>query len=131
MSTVNLTLLLRDETVLPTGEVIKDVLGEELFEVYSGLVTSFNSELGLEPQWRYYNDGKAWLCKVVYRKKNGFVAFSVAGLHQNEFLFHRKNVARCNEPGHSSGYNSTNRKCCSHRQTDSAGFGYFKIRATE
>ena len=69
MSTVNPTMLLRDETVLPTNEVIKKVLGEELFGVYSELITSFTSELDLEPQWRYYNDGKAWLCKVVYRKK--------------------------------------------------------------
>ena len=69
MSTVNPTMLLRDETVLPTNEVIKKVLGEELFGVYSGLITSFTSELDMEPQWRYYNDGKAWLCKVVYRKK--------------------------------------------------------------
>ncbi|PKP08994.1 MAG: hypothetical protein CVU09_13085 [Bacteroidetes bacterium HGW-Bacteroidetes-4] len=23
-------------------------------------------------QWRYYNDGKAWLCKVSYKKKTVF-----------------------------------------------------------
>lgn len=131
MSTVNPTMLLRDETVLPTNEVIKKVLGEELFGVYSGLITSFTSELDMEPQWRYYNDGKAWLCKVVYRKKNDFVAFAVEGLHQNEFLFLRKNTARYNEPGHSSFYKRTDRKCCSHRQTDTADSGHIKIRTTE
>lgn len=34
MSTVNPTMLLRDETVLPTNEVIKKVHAEELFGVY-------------------------------------------------------------------------------------------------
>ncbi len=27
------------------------------------------SEMGLSHEWRYYNDGKAWLCKITHKKK--------------------------------------------------------------
>lgn len=26
----------------------------------------------LSPEWRYYNDGKSWLCKMLSKKKNLF-----------------------------------------------------------
>ena len=64
--------LLREPSVLPEKEVLEDVLGDsytvyaELMEIVTG------AEYGLVPQWNYYNDGKAWLCKVCYKKKTIF-----------------------------------------------------------
>lgn len=63
------TMLLREPEIEPTDEVLELVLGKELFIIYQELIKVFTNEFGLEPQWRFYKDGKSWLCKVVYKKK--------------------------------------------------------------
>ena len=69
MNPNNETLLLREKEIEPTDEVLENALGKELFIIYQELIKIFTNEFGLDPQWRFYNDGKAWLCKVVYKKK--------------------------------------------------------------
>jgi hypothetical protein len=66
------TPLLKDPNILPTREVLEDVLGESylVFQELIEIIT--NTEYGLVTEWRYYNDGKAWLCKVCYKKKTIF-----------------------------------------------------------
>lgn len=66
METIN-NLVLRDESIYPTDSVLKDVLGDS-FEAYNQLLKIYN-ENGFIIEWRYYNDGKAWLCKVQKKKK--------------------------------------------------------------
>ncbi|MGE0076451.1 MAG: DUF3788 family protein [Bacteroidales bacterium] len=61
-------MLLRDEAVEPTANVLKNILDSKLFAVYEELMRVFAAEFNLEPQWRFYKDGKAWLCKVCYKK---------------------------------------------------------------
>jgi hypothetical protein len=51
--------LLRDKSVPPDEDVLKNPLYLSLTE-------------GLQPEWRYYNDGKAWLCKVGDGRKTIF-----------------------------------------------------------
>jgi hypothetical protein len=53
---------LRDETVFPDDAVLERVLGPS-FPRYGRLLSLFG-RLGLTHEWRYYRDGKAWLCKV-------------------------------------------------------------------
>lgn len=66
------TQLLRNPEILPSEEVIKDAL-KNSFSVYNELINAITSNtLGLLPEWHYYNDGKAWLCKVVFKKKTIF-----------------------------------------------------------
>ena len=69
MESDNETILLREKEIEPTNEVLENALGEELFIIYQELIKIFTDEFNLEPQWRFYKDGNAWLCKVVYRKK--------------------------------------------------------------
>ena len=69
MESDNETILLREKEIEPTNEVLENVLGKELFIIYQELIKIFTDEFNLEPQWRFYKDGNAWLCKVVYRKK--------------------------------------------------------------
>lgn len=69
MNPNNETLLLREKEIEPTDEVLENALGKELFIIYQELIKIFTNEFGLDPQWRFYKDGKAWLCKVVYKKK--------------------------------------------------------------
>jgi hypothetical protein len=69
MESVNEKILLREKEIEPTNEVLENVLGKELFKLYQELIKIFTDEFSLEPQWQFYKDGNAWLCKVVYKKK--------------------------------------------------------------
>jgi len=62
--------LLNNPTVLPSDEVLKSILGSA-FEAYSDLMNRI-AEMELVPQWNYYKDGGAWLCKVLFKKKTIF-----------------------------------------------------------
>ena len=66
METIN-TIELKDETVFPDAEVLQNVLGES-YPAYEDLLKLFESNQ-MEPLWRFYHDGKAWLCKVQKKKK--------------------------------------------------------------
>lgn len=61
METIN-DVELRDESVYPDDAVLKKVLGDS-FAAYQALLELFKKH-GLVYEWRYYKDGKAWLCKV-------------------------------------------------------------------
>ena len=66
------TPLLNDPQIFPDLKVLKDTLGKS-FDAYTKLLEKI-SVLN-EPfvaEWRYYNDGKAWLCKFQNKKKNIF-----------------------------------------------------------
>lgn len=63
------TILLREKETVPSNEILEHALGKELFSVYLKLIEIFKNEFNLDPQWRFYKDGKAWLCKVVHKKK--------------------------------------------------------------
>lgn len=69
MKSENETILLRDKEIEPTDEVLENALGKKLFTIYQELIQIFADEFSLELQWRFYNDGKSWLCKVVDKKK--------------------------------------------------------------
>jgi len=61
--------LLKDPEIEPTKEVLEKVLGEK-YPVFSEFMdTAESDDLKLSPEWRYYKDGKAWLCKITFRKK--------------------------------------------------------------
>jgi len=66
-------LLLRDPGINPGNEVLENALGKEIFKVYDELIQIVtNEEFDLKPEWNFYKDGKAWLCKVTYKKKTVF-----------------------------------------------------------
>ena len=69
MESDNGTILLRENAIEPTNEVLENALGKELFIIHQELIKIFTDEFSLEPQWQFYKDGNAWLCKVVYKKK--------------------------------------------------------------
>ena len=53
---------LTDENIFPDESVLKKVLGKS-YDAFLDLLKLYdNNELVYE--WRYYKDGKAWLCKV-------------------------------------------------------------------
>jgi hypothetical protein len=57
--------LLRNPKIKPSSDVIAQALGEA-YRVY----TQFTNELrrhDVQLEWRYYNDGKAWLAKGLHK----------------------------------------------------------------
>lgn len=65
---------LNDEAHYPDSELLKRVLGDSYIS-YTSLLKLFDGN-GMTHDWRYYKDGKAWLCKV--RKKNKTIAWMSA-----------------------------------------------------
>jgi len=64
--------LLKDPNVYPDQKVLRNELGN-VYQVYEKFVETITGPTyGLIPEWRYYNDGKAWLCKVSFKKKTVF-----------------------------------------------------------
>jgi len=61
--------LLKDPERVPTPETLKVELGK-LYPLYTQLTDTLESDdVGLGMEWRYYKDGKAWLCKITCKKK--------------------------------------------------------------
>ena len=60
--------LLRDPEISPSDAVLKNEFGNSLFGVYQDLIQRV-STLGLQTEWRYYRDGKGWLCKITRKQK--------------------------------------------------------------
>lgn len=61
MDTIN-KIELTDPAVYPDDERLKGVLGNS-FDAYRELLDLY-SKNEMQWAWRYYRDGKAWLCKV-------------------------------------------------------------------
>jgi hypothetical protein len=66
------TPLLNDPQVFPDEKIMKSTLGDS-YKAYVEMIKIITgTEYGLVPQWNYYKDGKAWLCKVGFKKKTVF-----------------------------------------------------------
>ena len=61
--------LFKDPEIKVSPETLKSELGKR-YPVFSEFLKQIESkEFGYQPEWRYYKDGKAWLCKVTHKKK--------------------------------------------------------------
>ena len=79
--------LLREKEFFPSEEVLKNALGE-VYSVLEELETRLTQdEFGLSFEWRYYNDGKSWLCKVCHKKKTVFWLSVWEGFFKIAFFF--------------------------------------------
>jgi hypothetical protein len=68
MENQNSKQLLGDPGQIPGEALFREIMNETLFQTYNGL-QEIISGTGLSGEWRYYNDGKAWLYKVTLKKK--------------------------------------------------------------
>ncbi len=66
METIN-NIELKDEKTYPDEKVLQGILGKS-YKAYSSLIELFNNNEMIH-EWRYYHDGKAWLCKVQKKKR--------------------------------------------------------------
>lgn len=84
------TQLLREAGIYPSMEVLREKLGKNypLFEELINTVT--DGKHHLELKWNYYNDGKAWLCKVCKKTKTIFWLSLWDKCYKTSFFFTTK-----------------------------------------
>jgi len=66
METID-TKQLADEAVYPDEQILRGVLGAS-YDAYGALLELYE-RMDMHWEWRYYQDGKAWLCKVQRKKR--------------------------------------------------------------
>lgn len=80
-------IMLTDPEVSPTAELLGKILTYS-YPAYEAMMAAVTApECGLEPQWRYYKDGKAWLCKMEFKKKTVFWLSVWDGFFKTGFYF--------------------------------------------
>lgn len=84
-------MLLRDSNIYPSDDILKSVLGDTIYSVLESFLKIItNEEYGLTVEWKFYNDGKAWLCKVVHKKKTILWLSIWTGFFKISFYFTEK-----------------------------------------
>jgi len=63
---------LKDPDAYPSNEILRSVLRDSYSAYEETMKQITGAGYGLLPQWHYYKDGKAWLCKVGFKKKTVF-----------------------------------------------------------
>lgn len=79
--------MLRDPMIPPSEQLLKEILGDSYGAYYELIRRYEEPDYNLQPQWRYYNDGKAWLCKVVFKSKTVFWLSIWEGFFKTSFFF--------------------------------------------
>ena len=80
--------LLTEEAVFPSDDILQIALGS-LYPAYQSLCGSL-ADAQIAMEWRYYNDGKSWLCKCTNKKKTVFWLSVWEGYFQAGFFFTEK-----------------------------------------
>lgn len=86
------TQLLKNNQEFPDNKTLKNARGDSSFVAYQNLMELITTErYALVAEWAYYNDGKAWLCKVQHKKKTVFWLSAWDGFFKTTFYFTLKN----------------------------------------
>ncbi len=83
---------LNDRNEYPDDPVLAGHLGraKAAWDAFAARVAS--DFPGVSMEWRYYNDGKSWLCKLVFRKKTVCWISAWDGFFRTTFYFTDKNA---------------------------------------
>jgi len=78
--------VLADASIYPDSAVLAKVLGTKHYSLFVKFARQIEN-LSLSFEWRYYNDGKEWLCKILHHKKNlGWLSIWPDGFRVTVFL---------------------------------------------
>jgi hypothetical protein len=83
---------LNDENIYPDEKLLQTVLADSYYAYCSLLELIRNQEITYE--WRYYRDGKAWLCKVQKKKRTIIWMSAWKGFMKATIYFPQKYVDR-------------------------------------
>ncbi len=84
------TIELNDEKVFPDNTILEKVLGDS-FNAYKTLLSLFDKN-SMRYEWKYYRDGKAWLCKVQKKSKTIIWMSAWKGYIKATIYFQEKHV---------------------------------------
>jgi len=91
-------MLLRDANIFPSGEVLQETLGDNIYSVLSSFLETITSEeYNLSIEWKFYNDGKAWLGKITHKKKTILWLSVWNGFFKISFYFTEKHLEAIDE----------------------------------
>ncbi len=83
--------ILKDKDIFPDSNVLRKALNDD-FKIFQEFETTItNGEHKLVGEWRYYNDGKAWIYKAQYKKKTVFWLSVISTGFTVTFYFNGKN----------------------------------------
>lgn len=72
--------LLTNRDAYPTNEVLQQHFSDAEYALYRQLLDGLHQN-DLREEWNYYNDGKSWLGKILFKKKNlGWISYLETGL---------------------------------------------------
>jgi len=91
METIN-KLELKDENKYPDDDLLKSLLNDS-FPAFKNLLELF-AKHEMNYEWRYYRDGKAWLCKVQKKKKTIVWLSAWQGFMQAAIYLSEKYIAQ-------------------------------------
>ncbi len=90
MENNNCRQLLRNPEQIPNEELFEEILPKQLLQSYKE-IDKIIADFGLFIEWRYYNDGKVWLCKITGKKKTIVWISLWENLIKSSFFFTEKN----------------------------------------
>jgi hypothetical protein len=83
-------MVLKDKNVFPTEQVLEAALASS-YPAFAELCGTL-AVMDVQLQWNYYNDGKAWLCKMLLKKKNLGWLSVWEGFFKTSFYFTEKHL---------------------------------------
>lgn len=82
-------VMLTNKDEYPTDEILQQCFSETEYELYRQLVDGLHKN-DLQEQWNYYRDGKSWLGKIMFKKKNlGWISYLETGLQVGVYFGER------------------------------------------
>lgn len=91
-------MILNNPDIFPDEKILQNTLSESVYRLYYRLINTIivDKKLNLSAEWRYYKDGKSWLCKVVNKKRTIFWLSVWEGYFKVSFYFtekHKEGIA--------------------------------------
>jgi hypothetical protein len=83
-------MILTDKDIYPTDEYISSLIGEKMLlwqSIMAHMSENYKDSAG---EWKFYNDGKRWLFKMVLKKKTVFWAGLTDDTFRITFYFGNK-----------------------------------------
>jgi hypothetical protein len=65
-------IVLTDQSVKPTNEIVFSIIGDKSALWQKTMSYLYDNYSEISEEWKYYNDGKSWLFRVLKKKKTLF-----------------------------------------------------------
>lgn len=82
-------VMLTNQDEYPAHEILQQYFSETEYALYGQLLDCLHKN-DLQEEWHYYRDGKSWLGKIMFQKKNlGWISYLETGLQVGVYFGER------------------------------------------